>query len=95
MAKKNVKRLLAASFAVAGILGAGSAVFAGEITGNGKTITVNSNSICAFSGLEDHPLDPGVTQSWGQIPKAGRDYLTSIGVSPGVQCNGHLHGLKP
>lgn len=26
----------------------------------------NTRSICAFSGLEDGPLDPGTTQNWGQ-----------------------------
>lgn len=30
----------------------------------------------------------GRTQSWGQIPKVERDFLRSIGVSPGTACNG-------
>jgi hypothetical protein len=68
--------------------------FAGEVTGNGKVLPVNANSDCAYSGLEDDPLDPGVTQNWGQIPKADRDFLASIGVSPSVLCNGHLYPLK-
>ena len=49
---------------------------AGEITGNGKDIDINSRSICAFSGRNDTPegqfssghpeYDPGgVAQSFG------------------------------
>jgi hypothetical protein len=30
---------------------------------------------------------PGHAQSWGQIPKEVRDFLTSIGSNPGVACN--------
>jgi hypothetical protein len=33
---------------------------------------------------------PGHAQSWGQIPKTGafgRDFLTSIGLNPGIACN--------
>ncbi len=78
--------------------------FAGEITGNGKSLknedgTLNGNSECAFSGLNDtFSGDPSVpdadgffrTQNWGQIPKADRDFLVSIGVMPGTACNPHL-----
>jgi hypothetical protein len=69
--------------------------FAGEITGNGKPtpIRTTANSECAFSGQSDGD-DPTNTQSWGRIPKADRDFLTSIGVSPGVACNGHLTPAK-
>ena len=60
--------------------------------------TLHGKSACAFSGLEDWAsaepqpngeilVVPGVTQSWGQIPKADRDFLTSIGMSPGQACN--------
>ena len=76
-------------------LSAGAA-FAGEITGNGKILEpLRANSICAYSGLNDDPLGldpangpPGRVQSWGQIPKEFRDFLTSIGVSPGTECRG-------
>jgi len=74
-----------------------SATFAGEITGNGKWIAgspdapLKGKSECAYSGRQDDPNEPGfkgtIAQSWGQIPKAFRDFLTSIGVSPGVACN--------
>ena len=62
---------------------------------------LHARSFCAFSGQEDlhyldengnplaepHKGDPGHAQSWGQIPKEGRDFLTSIGSNPGIACN--------
>jgi hypothetical protein len=62
---------------------------------------LHARSACAFSGQEDLQYlkadgtpkvtftrgVPGHAQSWGQIPKAGRDFLTSMGVSPGTACN--------
>ena len=90
-----MKRLIATTLAAAALsLGAAGVASAGEVTGNGKPITVNANSICAYSGLEDHPVDPGTTQNWGQIPRADRDFLRSIGVAPETLCNGHLNPLK-
>lgn len=63
--------------------------------------TLHGQSECAFSGQEDlqfldeegNPLaeptkgDPGHAQSWGQIPKEGRDFLTTLGFNPGIACN--------
>lgn len=57
--------------------------------------TLHGKSLCAFSGQEDAQFeaspeyDPnaGHAQSWGQIPKADRDFLTSIGFNPGIACN--------
>ena len=64
--------------------------------------TLHGKSECAFSGQEDdqfvdlygQPLTtvvkgvPGHAQSWGQIPKADRDFLTSVlHVNPGIACN--------
>lgn len=50
-------------------------------------------SICSFSGLGDGEDEPGRTaehvQNWGQVPKEGRDFLTTIGFHPGDSCNGH------
>jgi hypothetical protein len=73
-----------------------SAALAGEITGNGKTLEpLHANSICAYSGQNDDPLglDPnngpgGRTQNWGSLPKATRDFLTSISSNPGLACRG-------
>ncbi len=83
-------------------VGAG-VVSAGEITGNGTLKDVNGRSFCAFSGQEDlqwftddsdstrrsDPTkgDPGHAQNWGQIDKATRAFLTSIGQNPGLSCN--------
>lgn len=75
----------------------GGAAFAGEITGNGKSLknedgTLNGRSVCAFSGREDDPNDPEslfrgiIAQSWGQIPKWIRDTLPDF-LHPGVACN--------
>lgn len=98
MKKKYAKsRRLGIVLGIAGVLslGAGTA-FAGEITGNGKSLknadgTLNGKSQCAFSGREDEP-DSGefrstVAQSWGLLPKGVRDFLTSIGLNPGIACN--------
>ncbi len=72
-----------------------NAAFAGEITGNGKSLknpdgTLNGNSACAFSGREDDPSDPlfrgDIAQSWGQILKAIRDTFPAF-LHPGVACN--------
>jgi hypothetical protein len=79
------------------------AASAGEITGNGRLLNVNGRSACAFSGQEDLQFytddgdtilkvaptkgDPGHAQSWGQIPKLDRDFLSTIGLHPGVACN--------
>ena len=110
-----VRRLIGAVAAAALIASlTASAVFAGEITGNGKSLKVDgggkwgtglhARSFCAFSGQEDlqfldeegnplpvaHKGDPGHAQSWGQIPKEGRDFLTSIGSAPGKACNPNI-----
>jgi len=108
MARRFTSAVLAAALlATVGV----SAAFAGEYTGNGRSLHVDgggkwgtglhARSLCAFSGQEDlqfideegNPLPeiqrgvPGHAQSWGQIPKEGRDFLTSIGSNPGIACN--------
>lgn len=83
-----LRRLMAAfgGAALIAVLGANLA-FAGEITGNGKSLHVENSkwgtglharSVCAFSGQEDLQFEtggskgvPGHAQSWGQIPKSG------------------------
>ena len=82
--------------------GTGSAL-AGEVTGNGTLKQVHGRSECAYSGQEDLQFfhddgdtmrkaeptrgDPGHAQSWGQIDKATRAFLTGIGLNPGIACN--------
>lgn len=77
--------------------------FAGEITGNDKSLknpdgSLNGKSICAFSGQNDtYTGDPEVpdedgftlTQNWGQVSKEGKEFLTSIGENPGNACRGN------
>jgi hypothetical protein len=86
----------------------GSAVLAGEITGSGKPLTMHGRSECSFSGQEDLQYtwegttltitrgSPAHAQSWGQIPKATRDFLATIGLHPGMACNPmHAEGGEP
>jgi hypothetical protein len=92
----RIKSAITAALCAAAVAGltAGSAL-AGEVTGNGKPTAAPTHaaSICAFSGRNDGDPPPGRTaehvQNWGQIPKDVRDFLTTIGESPGVACNGH------
>ena len=72
-------------------------VLAGEVTGTGEPTPVKgfvANSICAFSGLNDHPEGHpeegpgGRTQNWGTIPKEVRDELALHGEHPGDACRG-------
>ena len=100
---KGARILIAVGASVALLgLGSGS-VFAGEITGNGRLKEVQGRSACANSGQEDlqwffddadelprpNPIKgvPGHAQSWGQIDKPTRAFLTSIGMNPGIACN--------
>jgi hypothetical protein len=96
---------LAAAVAAACLLGtvAASTALAGEVTGNGKLLTMHGRSECSFSGQEDLQFftddsdavakdvftrgDPAHAQSWGQIPKAIRDELATLGLHPGTACN--------
>lgn len=73
-----------------------ASVLAGEVTGNGDPTPIaegRASSICSFSGRNDGEPPPGRTaahvQNWGQIPKADRDFLSTIGFHPGDACNGH------
>ena len=82
-------RLLMVATCVAAFMSVSTSVaFAGEITGNGKPTAGprNANSICVFSGKNDHPEAPltldlsiapngpgGVSQSFGQDVKLGLD----------------------
>lgn len=108
MVRRSITRLGAVVASVALILSlSASAVFAGEITGNGKSLKVegggkwgtglHARSLCAYSGQEDLQFAeggskgvPAHAQSWGQIPKAGRDFLTTIGAHPGKACNPNI-----
>ncbi len=94
----NLRRgiLVLVTALVAAGIATGSAI-AGEITGNDKPTAApaNANSECSFSGLDD-PDDDGFvhTQNWGQLSTEQRAFLASIGVTPGMACNGHLSPQK-
>ena len=92
----QVKRGRIIAVCAAGVFAlSATSAHAGEITGNGKDTPIRdgvASSSCAFSGLNDgeDPEFTGRTQNWGQIPKEFRDFLRSIGVSPGDSCRGNL-----
>lgn len=94
----NLRRgiLVLVTALVAAGIATGSAI-AGEITGNDKPTAApaNASSECSFSGLDD-PDDDGFvhTQNWGQLSTEQRAFLASIGVTPGMACNGHLSPQK-
>jgi hypothetical protein len=84
-----------------------NAALAGELTGTGKTTgaRVHANSICAYSGQNDHPdaplsLDPtiapdgpgGVSQSFGQDVKLGLDPRS---FNPGDACGPGTNPNRP
>ena len=64
---------------------------------------LHARSACAYSGQQDlqfftddsdtvrlaDPVKgvPSHAQSWGQIPKEVRDFLTTQGLNPGIACN--------
>ncbi len=96
-----MKKWIAGASIVAAGMSIGGTAFAGERGGNGEPTPINeyrANSICSFSGLDDMdfeaPVDPGVVQNWGSIPKFVRDtVLIPMGEHPGKACNGNLNGL--
>ena len=108
MDRRIVTRLGVAVTAIALLVSlSASAAFAGEVTGNGKSLKVDgggkwgtglhARSECAFSGQEDDQFlpggskgDPGHAQSWGQIPKADRDFIATLGFHPGMACNPNI-----
>ena len=93
---RGVKTRLGLAVSVAAValsLTAGAA-FAGEITGNGKTLEpLHANSICAYSGQNDDPTGinpengpPGRTQSYGQDVRKG--FIKPQDFNPGAACRG-------
>ncbi len=115
-----MKRLVVAVVVamVSTLLMAGPAA-AGEITGNGKETPIKArqteeapagpaSSLCAFSGLNDDPDEPGLfndgrVQSWGDIVQEAIDALGDgkgasalvpiiRAMGPGVSCRGNAGG---
>jgi len=80
--------LLLAMLAMMGFLAAPA--LAQDPQGQIEQGTDHANSICSFSGLNDHdPEEPegGLVQSYGQIVSQGGKAEVP---SPGILCNGHL-----
>ena len=87
---------LGASSALAGEITGNGQYIAGS-----NAAPLNGKSDCAYSGQEDlqfvddngvplaNPMKgvPGHAQSWGQIDKVTRDFLTTIGMNPGIASN--------
>lgn len=101
MASRRTRFAASLSVAALALSLTGGAVFAGEITGNGKSLkqddgSLHGRSLCAFSGQNDefHELGPEYprVQSWGQIPKAVRDSFPDF-LHPGMACNPNI-GLE-
>lgn len=88
------------------VLGSAGGAFAGERGGSGKETPAGdkARSLCAFSGLEDMdfeaPVDPGVVQNWGHIPKEIRDMFSVRGAAEVATpfgeegCNANLYPNK-
>lgn len=106
MTNKGRKLLAATAVTLAGLATIPGVAAAGERAGNGKPVTVNARSDCAYSGLEDFdfeaPVQPGVVQNWGHVKRAlgltgGANEVTLV--IPGVGevttgCNAHLYPLR-
>jgi hypothetical protein len=75
MMKKAIAACAVGAFAVVAM---GSSAFAGEVTGNGKVLTIHAKSECVYSGLDDQDpaeggtgvVQPGITQNWGHTKDA-------------------------
>lgn len=84
-----MRRRILLGVAVGAVIALGSAggAFAGERGGDGHETPAGekSRSLCAFSGLEDYefeqPVEPGVVQNWGHIPKELRDMFSDRGAA--------------
>jgi hypothetical protein len=95
MARRFMTRFgVAVSLAAVVLSLSAGAALAGEITGTGKSLEpLHSNSICAYSGLNDDPTGtdpnngpPGRTQSFGQDVRAG--FIDPRLFNPGDACRG-------
>ncbi len=75
------KQILGIAVAATLFVGSATTALAGEVTGNGGSTPVQgyvAASLCAFSGLEDHPIAPGTTQTPAIVAGTG---------IPGVACD--------
>jgi len=107
--KKSAKTLLGTAVCAAAILGTTIPALAGEVTGNGKVLTIHARSACVYSGLDDHlpgtgVVVPGEVQNWGHTkdapvvvaaPRGASDVTLDFGGGPFQDgCNASLHPQK-
>jgi hypothetical protein len=105
------RALTGAAVAAVMVVSMGGTALAGEETGNGKPTPISeyrAGSICAFSGQNDDPTEPGLfnygrVQSFGDIVQEAIDVLgdgkgasslvpTIRSEGPGVSCRGYASG---
>ena len=106
MARLTARSIVISGFCTSLVLAGGAGIAsAGEVTGNGKPVTVKAKSACAFSGLEDWvsseeqppgglDVHPGVVQNWGHVKKAAglTGGANSVQTPFGEDgCNAHLY----
>jgi hypothetical protein len=98
MVRARTARISAAlSIAAMALTISAGSVFAGEITGNGKSLEpLHAKSICAYSGLNDKtagegPVDERV-QSYGWVVRDGDQQGGTLRGIPGQSCRGNLGG---
>lgn len=87
--------------AACAVVAAATPASAGEITGNGKVITLQGQSWCRYSGLNDTPNQDGFgqTQSYGQLVRLYPDFIDPQDFNPATSypesCNPTRQGEPP
>jgi hypothetical protein len=73
MTRKTYRASLLTASCVAAALYAAAPAFAGEVNGRGRSIpaTDHAASVCAFSGLNDHPVNPPPGDFPGKVQNFG------------------------
>lgn len=103
-----MRRRILLGVAVGAVIALGTAggAFAGERGGDGHETPAGdkAKSLCAYSGLDDMdfeaPVDPGVVQNWGHIPREARKMFSDRGAAVvntpfGEEgCNAHMFPNK-
>lgn len=103
------KTIIVAGISAAVVLAGGAApASAGEVSGNGKPLTVKAKSLCAYSGLDDWAspeeqpeggllVVPGIVQNWGHVKRAFglTGGANSVVLPFGEEgCNAHLYPAR-
>ena len=93
------RRIVALASVCGAFAFAAQGAVAGEVTGQGKPVTIHAKSPCAYSGQEDLQFSdpensPGRVQNWGHTPgrSGGANETDALGFPWG--CNAHEFPLK-